>query len=481
VSAFAFFSERLRQHVLVEREIGDEPFQSAILVLKRAQLPQLTDAQVGKLLLLCVGIGSWFRATIGMAPVGPLFFCALSHDLDLPPVAVPAVVADLIEAWQHDGRTADRCSTQKCRIDCSFRGPEAMMCIIGVDSHKRSWVAVAVDGSGRVVGEYRGDADATTAADMLRWATELPRVTDSPRWGIEGAMHFGRCLAHAVLAAGMMVVEVPGGATAGERRRSRGRASEKSDVTDALAIAQVTLRDFDQLPPIVRDGEVDRCRALSEHRDNVVLARTAALNQLYAHQGHTDPTATRPFQGRRNRDWLARLAADERPVAVDALTAARLQIQQQLAQVVALYDSQIAALDRELAALATQLAPTLLSMHGVGPISAAEIAGIVGHVRRFPTSARFAAYAGVAPIEASSGDRRRHRLSRRGNRQLNRTIHTIAVVQRRDYPPAQAYLARKLAEGKSRREALRSLKRQLANVVYRRLQIDAKQRLTTSR
>lgn len=347
------------------------------------------------------------------------------------------------------------------------------MSTIGVDTHKRSWVAVAVDDAGRSIGQFRGVPGRGVAADMIVWATEVSTGHGIIRWGIEGAMHFGRLLAQTAIGSGMAVVEVPGNATATERRRSRGRASEKPDLTDALAIARVALRDFDQLPPIATDGLVDWCRALSEHRDNLVLARTAALNQLYAHQGHTDPAAVRPFQGRRNRVWLARIAHDEPLVGSDPLTAARLQIQQQLAQVIALYDAQIAAVEQDLTTLAEQLAPTLLTLHGVGPVSAAKIAGITGHVGRFSTAARFASYAGVAPIEASSGERQRHRLSRRGNRQLNRVIHTIAVVQRRDYPLAQAYLARKLGEGKSRKEALRALKRQLANVVYRRLQADA--------
>lgn len=347
------------------------------------------------------------------------------------------------------------------------------MCIIGVDTHKRSWVAVTIDDAGRAVSQYRGVPERGVAAEMIAWASDMQTNESGIRWGIEGAMHLGRLLAQSAIAAGMAVVEVPGSATVTERRRSRGRASEKSDFTDALALARVTLRDFDQLPPIAGDGVVDRCRALSEHRDNLVLARTAALSQLYAHQGHTDPTAVRPFQGRRNRDWLARIAQAEPPAGHDPLTSARQQIQQQLAQIITLYDAQIAMIEGDLTALAERLAPTLLTLHGVGPVSAAKIAGITGHVSRFPTAARFAAYAGVAPIEASSGDRQRHRLSRRGNRQLNRVLHTIALVQRRDYPLAQEYLARKLREGKSRKEALRALKRQLANVVYRHLQADA--------
>jgi transposase len=133
----------------------------------------------------------------------------------------------------------------------------------------------------------------------------------------------------------------------------------------------------------------------------------------------------------------------------------------------------IDGLDQELAQLAEQLAPSLLAIHGLGSLSAAKLVGIVHHVERFATPGHFAAYAGVAPVEASSGDRRRHRLSRRGNRQLNRVLHIIAVVQRRGYAPAQAYVAKKILEGKSRKEALRALKRHLANVVFRALQRDA--------
>lgn len=136
----------------------------------------------------------------------------------------------------------------------------------------------------------------------------------------------------------------------------------------------------------------------------------------------------------------------------------------------------IATLEDDLGSLAEQLAPRLLTLHGVGRVSAAKIIGIVDSVDRFATAARFAAYAGVAPLEASSGDRQRHRLSRRDNRQLNRTLHIVAVVQRRDFKQAQDYLARKTSEGKSRNEALRALKRQLANVVYRLLQEDARLR-----
>jgi len=343
------------------------------------------------------------------------------------------------------------------------------MVTIGIDAHKRSWVAVAVDEAGRVLGTEHAGARQSDAIKLYAWARTLAAADGMGCWGIEGAMHFGRPLAQYLVARGIRVVEVPGSSTARERRRSRGRDSEKSDVTDATAIARVALRDGQRLPPIGLDGEPARCRALSEHRDNLVLARTAALNQLYAHLGHTHPAEIRPFQARRNRAWLAQLATRVPPRTHDALADARLLIIQQLAALIGMLDAQIRQLDRELVALASTVAPTLLRIHGLAELSAAKIVGIVGHIDRFPTAARFASYAGVAPIEASSGDRQRHRLNRRGNRQLNRVLHIVALVQRRRFPPARKFVAKKVAEGKSAREALRALTRHLANVVFRAL------------
>ena len=348
-----------------------------------------------------------------------------------------------------------------------------MPVVIGVDAHKYGWVAVAVDETGRRVDACVTEATPIGAQQCQEWASALDVAGGVRRWGIEGAMHYGRALAQHLIRHGAVVVEVPGSATAAERRRSRGREAEKSDVTDALAIARVTLRDGDRLPAIAVDGAPARCHVLSEHRDNLILARTAALNQLYAHVTHTHPAAPRyAFQARRNRPWLRELAA-AKPSASTSLTQARTMIVGQLAAMVLMYDEMIRALDQELRVLADQLAPALLSIHGVGPLCAAKLVGIIHHIDRFPTAARFAAYAGVAPLEASSGDRRRHRLSRRGNRQLNHVLHVVAVVQRRGFAPAQAYLAKKTREGKSSKEALRALKRQLANVVFRALQRDA--------
>ena len=126
----------------------------------------------------------------------------------------------------------------------------------------------------------------------------------------------------------------------------------------------------------------------------------------------------------------------------------------------------ILELDRELQTAAAQTAPALVALPGCGAISASKLLGEIGAIERFESDAQLARHAGVAPLEASSGKHRRHRLDRGGNRQLNRALHRIAVTQARVHPPARAYLERKQAEGKSRREAIRCLKRQLARTVY---------------
>lgn len=345
------------------------------------------------------------------------------------------------------------------------------MLTIGIDAHKRTWVAVAVDAAGRPVSSYTTSVSADAVRAIVDWAQTLAHTSGMAieRWGIEGAMHYGRSLAQALVQVGAPVVEVPGSATARERRRSRGREAEKTDVTDATAIARLTLRDGARLPIIGLDGPAAQCHALSEHRDNLVLARTAALHQLYAHLTHTHGTTAPRLAGRQHRPWLAQLVDGVPPPSADPLATARYLVVRQLATMVLAYDALITTLDRELTALAHAFAPSLLAIPGLGALSAAKLLGIVGHIERFPSAAHFAAYAGVAPLEASSGDRQRHRLNRRGHRQLNRVLHIVAVVQRRDYPPAQQYVARKIAEGKSRKEALRALKRQLANVLYRTL------------
>jgi transposase len=306
------------------------------------------------------------------------------------------------------------------------------MLTIGVDSHQCSYMAAAIDHAGRPMTTLAVPATDAGRQRLRAWAGGLAAL-EPRQWGIEGSGSYGRSLAQLLVASGEAVFEVPGLATAQERGRSLGRQRDKTDATDALAIARVTLREAERLPRITPAGGAYRCKLLSEHRDNLVLQRTRALNQLYAHLAALEQREPGTFRAARGRRTLAALARRV-PASTDPIQDLQARIAQQLAELVQQYDQLIAQTTLELRSLATLYAPTLLELRGVGALTAAKILGEAGDIRRFQYSAKFAAYAGVAPIEASSGDRRRHRLSRRGNRQLNCAIHTIAVTQRRWHP-----------------------------------------------
>jgi transposase len=344
------------------------------------------------------------------------------------------------------------------------------MLTVGIDAHKRQVVIALVDATGRVLGSRRLTKSDAALPYVTQWLSATAPGATALRWGIEGSGTYGRQLAQALVAAGYTVFEVPGLSTSAERHRSRGREREKTDVTDAVAIGRVVLRDADRLPRVQPDGAAYQCRLLSEHRDNLIHERTRLLNQLYAHLAQQMPMSRPVFRSRNHRQLLSELA--NAPLPTDPLAVTRTLVVRQLAALIHEVDVAVADLTAQLVELAPRVAPTLLRIPGCAALTATKLLGEAGAVARFASPARFAAYAGTAPLEASSGDRRRHRLSRRGNRQLNCALHTIAVTQRRWHPIGRAFIARKLSEGKSRREALRSLKRHLANVVYRALIAD---------
>lgn len=340
------------------------------------------------------------------------------------------------------------------------------MISFGVDPHKRSCTVAAVDALGRLLGETRVPRTAQGQARVLAWAREL--APGARQWGVEGAGSYGWPLAQALLAAGERVFEVPPRAVSRERAGAIGTARAKTDATDALAAARVTAREGSRLPAVRGAGLNQQLRILSEHRDNLVSQKTRLLNQLHAQLAalQTLPsTRVGPLKRTFALAYWARVALPD----LDPLAATRLTVIQQLATLALSCEEAITHLERQIAVRTAATGTPLVGLCGVSHLTAAKILGEVGDVGRFATPAKFAAYCGVAPIETSSGERRRHRLNRRGNRQLNRALHTMALVQRRCEPRARLYFERKLREGKTKREAMRCLKRQLANVVYRLL------------
>ena len=328
------------------------------------------------------------------------------------------------------------------------------MIVIGVDVHKHSVTAVAVDEAGRMLAEQ---VIQVGSDELLAWATNLD---DERLWALEDCRRLTRWLEQQLLAAGEELVRVPPKLMAPERRH--GRARGKSDPIDALAVARAALREPSLSRPRSDEEPFRELKLLVDHRDAIVGERRRTHQRLRWHLHQLDPTFAVPLR------MLARKVHLERVSRWLARQEQELQVRlaRDLVASCRSLDRVIAELDRELERRTAQLAPALLDLPGCGAITAAKLLAEIGPVRRFHSDAQLARHSGVAPLEASSGRIQRHRLDRGGNRQLNAALHRIAITQARIHPGARAYLERKKAEGKSRREALRCLKRLLVRVVY---------------
>jgi transposase len=327
------------------------------------------------------------------------------------------------------------------------------MIVIGVDVHKHSLTAVAVDELGRLLAELSGPVEGTVVA----WARSLG---DDRLWAVEDCRHVTRGLEQALLAEGERLVRVPPRLTAPHRRR--GRVRGKSDSIDALAVARAALQEPLLDGPRAGEAVLRELKLLVDHRDDLVAERRRCQQRLRWHLHELDSALAVPLGALDRTVWLERLT---RQLARREQTT-QVQIARDLLGRCRTLTRSIARLDRELQARTQTLAPRLLELAGCGPLSAAKLLCEIGPIDRFRSDAQLARHAGVAPLDASSGKHQRHRLDRGGNRQLNCALHRIAITQGRVHPPARAYLERKQAEGKSRREAIHCLKRQLARTIY---------------
>jgi transposase len=334
------------------------------------------------------------------------------------------------------------------------------MIVIGVDVHKQSLTAVAVDEVGRAVAER----SVATSGELVAWSTSL---ATERLWAVEDCRQLTGALERRLLAAGESLVRVPPKLMAPERRA--GRARGKSDPIDALAVARAALREPRLDRPRQGEAALRELKLLVDHRDDLVDERRRAQQRLRWQLHDLDPELTVPPGALDRPLWLDRVARRLRR----SEQTVRIRIARELVGRCRSLTRSILELDRELQARTEQSAPRLLTLPGCGPLSAAKLLGELGPIERFDTDAQLARHAGVAPLEASSGKHQRHRLDRGGNRQLNCALHRIAITQARVHPPARAYLERKQSEGKSRREALRCLKRQLARTVYTTLKSES--------
>jgi transposase len=342
------------------------------------------------------------------------------------------------------------------------------MVTLGADLHKRSHTVVAVDDQGRKLAETTVPATPEGHLALLAWAKAR---FDERRWALEDCRHLSRRLERDLLVAGESVTRVPPKLMAGARRA--GREPGKSDPIDALAVARAALREPD-LPSARLDGPERELRLLVDHRDDLVAERTRSQGRLRWHLHELAPgeePSPRSLGRRHVLDALeAKLAGLPGTVA---RIAADLVVRIRELTIV------IDGLEREIAALVTSIAPTLLALPGCGPLTAAKLVGEAAGIGRFRSSAAFARHNGSAPVPVWSAQSGRHRLSRTGNRQLNLALHRIAVTQIRLEGRGREYLAKRMAAGDSKTEAIRALRRRISDEVYRRMRQDDHHRATS--
>ena len=328
---------------------------------------------------------------------------------------------------------------------------------VGIDVHKKTHCAVAVDAMGRQLAQLTVRATDAGHRQLLRWARRL--FGEDVEFAVEDCRHVSTRLERALLTAGARVVRVPPKLMA--QTRSSARTRGKSDPIDALAIARAAWRE-PNLPVATLAGVEREIKLLVDHREDLVNTRTQVQNRLRWHLHELDPELDPPARGLdslRRLDELAGWLAAQPETVVTRIAA------ECLADIRALTVRE-RALQRELAARVAVVAPRLLELPGCGVLSAAKLIGETANRDRFRSEACFAMHAGVAPIPASSGKTDRHRLARGGNRQLNAALHRIAVTQTRLDGLGREYYQRRRANGDTKMEALRALKRRLARVVF---------------
>lgn len=335
--------------------------------------------------------------------------------------------------------------------------------VIGMDPHKRSATIEVVDERERVLGQGRFGTD----RDGYRAMLAAGRAHPDRVWAVEGCNGIGRHIAQRLVADGELVVDVPAKLSARARVFSTGQG-RKTDPVDAHSVALVGLRSTG-LRVIAVDDATVALRLLVDRRDELGVARSQTINRIHRLLLELLPGGAKKFL---SADQAKALLATVRPRDVAGRTRRRLTAE--LIGELVVIDKRIKTADRELRELIAATGSTLLELHGIGPSGAARLLGDVGDITRFADKARFASWNGTAPIDASSGDQNRHRLSRAGNRRINRVLHIMAIVALRNDTEGRRYYDRKVASGKTNMEALRCLKRRLSDIVYTQMRDDAR-------
>ncbi len=334
--------------------------------------------------------------------------------------------------------------------------------VIGMDPHKRSVTIEVMDADEAVLGGGRF----TTDPDGFAALGQFVRAWPDRVWAIEGCNGIGRHVALRLLADGQDVVDVPPKLSARARVFATGQA-RKTDATDAHSIALVGTR-MAGLRPVVDDEQLAVLRTLVDRRRSLGEEHTRMVSQLHHLLLELVPGGAKQFL---SAAQAKAILATVRPR--DAAGKVRRRVAAELVSDLERTYKRKKAADKELRELVQATGTGLLDLNGIGPSGAARLLVEVGDITRFPNRAHFASWTGTAPIDASSGDHVRHRLSRAGNRQINRVLHIMATVQLRNPGIGRDYYDRKKAVGKTSMEAMRCLKRRLSDVVFRTMLDDA--------
>ena len=388
-------------------------------------------------------------------PAGGLFKC-------LPPERVGFLtncppVGHLTVVWLERGEST-LTQIRSAHLGFTTTRKASAMTMIGIDPHKATHTAVAVDDNEHVVDEFQLRASSLQAERLREWADGFTKR----EWAIESANGLGYLVAQQLVAAGEVVFDVPPVLASRVRVLGSGH-SQKNDPNDARSIAIAALRS-DRLAMVRPDDHARVLRLLAKRHRDMARLRNKHCTRLHALLLELEPggISSEITVTKANMLLIGVVVADQ-------VTRHRVMIANELVDDIARLDVALKASKKRVAVAVVASGTTLTEIVGIGPICAAIIIGFTGDVTRFPTKGHFATYNATAPIEASSGPRPKHRLNPRGNRKLNHAIHIAAISQLRYDSEGRAYYERKLAEGKSSKDAIRALKRRISDRVYRHL------------
>lgn len=340
-----------------------------------------------------------------------------------------------------------------------------MTVIIGMDPHKRSATIEVIDDRARVLQVGRFGTDKAGYAEMLKEG----RRFDDRVWAVEGCNGVGKHIAHRLVHDGETVLDVPAKMSAQVRVFATGNG-RKTDPVDAHSVAMAALR-APHLVQVEVDADLIVMGMLVDRRDELGRARTQTINRLHRLLLDLFPGGAKPFL---SSQQARAMVATIRPRDPVGKTRRRLVVE--LIVELEGIDKKIKNINKEISELVIARGSTLMDLTGIGPSGAARLLADVGDIHRFTDRDKFASWNGTAPLDASSGDQTRHRLSRAGNRRINRALHIMAVVQLRHRTEGRAYFDAKKATGKTSMEAMRALKRRLSNVVYTQMLADQQRR-----